>query len=707
MSEPPLKKKRTLLDFFTFTGGKKEQTTSKKRKTMATASGDESANGAANDTAGAGKLDAEVAGPSLQVPGPSKVAGTSKVAGPSKVSGPSSQGEDPTFIPESDYSDTEKSDITEQSSGSQSLDGSEHQIPTKKPSQLKADSKAWKGIPVKTLDKLTDVNEDLGPLQGTDQHRVLFKTPFVYDDKKPPSPFPQYKDKWDAYHVRMPCSNQNEYPTQNKDGAPTVQRRWDMIQEALLGPIPGPYELEEKILSYNSRYYGKWNFDVLHRFFIEHIHDQEKTHFFGHTLKKMANLALQLPHLCTAPIPLLKSGRNFSITLSQQQIACLLANAFFCTFPRRNAKSAKSEFCRYPTINFNTLFMGQPSFVKFEKLKCIIHYFNRIFKKMPCGTVTFMRQCVDLLPDWDNDGTQLKGLHVSSEGTIEDDGYGMLQVDFANSFLGGGVLGNGCVQEEIRFLICPEMLVTRLFTECLGHNECLIMRGCERFSNYDGYASKFEWKQDYEDKTPRDSWGRIKCEVVAIDALQFYDFKSQFTQKMVKRELNKAYVGFTHLGKKTGQLPAVCTGNWGCGAFGGDKQLKALIQLMAAARAGRDLCYFTFDDEKLRDQIFEIHKFLTSEQLLSNGDLMWLIVQYYSDIVIRSARGPIKLHIFDYIMNNKIKRRETYHVNTGSSSHRGKANFSHTFPGPGQRLGHSSHHNRQSQNYTNQKWNQF
>ena len=37
--------------------------------------------------------------------------------------------------------------------------------------------------------------------------------------------------------------------------------------------------------------------------------------------------------------------------------------------------------------------------------------------------------------------------------TIKDDGHGMIQADFANKFLGGGVLNEGCVQEEIRFLI--------------------------------------------------------------------------------------------------------------------------------------------------------------------------------------------------------------------------------------------------------------
>ena len=51
------------------------------------------------------------------------------------------------------------------------------------------------------------------------------------------------------------------------------------------------------------------------------------------------------------------------------------------------------------------------------------------------------------------------------------------QVDFANKYVGGGVLGNGLVQEEIRFLICPEMIISRLFTEALGDDECLIMKG--------------------------------------------------------------------------------------------------------------------------------------------------------------------------------------------------------------------------------------
>lgn len=45
--------------------------------------------------------------------------------------------------------------------------------------------------------------------------------------------------------------------------------------------------------------------------------------------------------------------------------------------------------------------------------------------------------------------------------------------------VGGGVLGRGCVQEEIRFVICPELIAARLFTEALDSTEALLVVGEE------------------------------------------------------------------------------------------------------------------------------------------------------------------------------------------------------------------------------------
>ncbi len=76
-------------------------------------------------------------------------------------------------------------------------------------------------------------------------------------------------------------------------------------------------------------------------------------------------------------------------------------------------------------------------------------------------------------------------------------------MDFANKYIGGGVLNYGCVQEEIRFVICPELLVSMLFTEVLKPNESVIVKGCERFSNYTGYSRTFKFAGDFIDEAPR------------------------------------------------------------------------------------------------------------------------------------------------------------------------------------------------------------
>lgn len=72
----------------------------------------------------------------------------------------------------------------------------------------------------------------------------------------------------------------------------------------------------------------------------------------------------------------------------------------------------------------------------------------------------------------------------------------------------------------------------------------------------------------------------------------------------------------------------MATGNWGCGAFGGDPQLKSLIQILAASEARRDVAYFTFSNRKLRDQIHEMHDLLQSREL-TVGQIYQLICKYH------------------------------------------------------------------------------
>ena len=66
-----------------------------------------------------------------------------------------------------------------------------------------------------------------------------------------------------------------------------------------------------------------------------------------------------------------------------------------------------------------------------EKLSCLINYFRRVTQEeTPKGIVTFTRRSLSesQLPNWKLSTNYLPELRITSEGTIEDNGTGMLQV---------------------------------------------------------------------------------------------------------------------------------------------------------------------------------------------------------------------------------------------------------------------------------------
>ncbi|MED6286580.1 hypothetical protein CHARACLAT_007458, partial [Characodon lateralis] len=342
---------------------------------------------------------------------------------------------------------------------------SEEQDPDKE--HTHADVK-WLGTPIGELRRMPECGGKLPPLKDVPgQHTVMIRTD-ILGNNTVPIPYPaKFIDTWDDVHVKMPCSNGNLFPVDDEK-----KSRWDLIKDTLSQKFTNVSEWKEAVLKYSASHAKKWDFTALDMYCNKVLEPDAEEHLFDCLLPDMVRLALRASELCTKPIPLLKRGMDHSITMSQEQVACLLANAFFCTFPRRNSR--KTEYCNYPDINFFRLFEGSSS-KKIEKLKTLMCYFKSVTEQKPTGLVTFSRQRLDKPPNWKSSQTLLTRLHVTCEGTIEDDGYGMLQVDFANKFVGGGVIGAGLVQEEIRFLINPELIISRLFTEALEDNECLII----------------------------------------------------------------------------------------------------------------------------------------------------------------------------------------------------------------------------------------
>jgi poly(ADP-ribose) glycohydrolase len=163
--------------------------------------------------------------------------------------------------------------------------------------------------------------------------------------------------------------------------------------------------------------------------------------FFGELFPWIAKHALEIETLFPDEhtLPLLVAGAENHVTIPRQSAACLLANAFFGTH-------VEQEFAEDSQILAFHFWFGTPECE--EKIKCILNYFHRCSENMPQGELMFYRRVVEkpLAPqDWQQSSALLQPFELS-EGGIEQGGEGMLQVDFANEYIGGGVLQDGNVQ---------------------------------------------------------------------------------------------------------------------------------------------------------------------------------------------------------------------------------------------------------------------
>lgn len=452
-------------------------------------------------------------------------------------------------------------------------------------------------------------------------------------------------------------------------------------------------------------------------FFDQLLSREESARWFGEVIPVMSNSLLRLPMLLESHyqdanklfgvetgLRLLESQQPGIVILNQELIAALLSCSFFCLFPT----GERGSKC-LPLINFDLLFRSlyerHTENLK-HKIKCIIHYFERVCTSMPTGSVSFERKILPLeksqnitYPDaefWGKSLLPLSPFEVCRSGLIEDHLGGALEVDFANKFLGGGALRRGCVQEEIRFMIYPELIAGMLFLPSMSDNEAIEIVGAERYSDYTGYSSTFHFSGDYVDKSEMDSIGRHKTRIVAIDAV-CRPGKRQYEVDFLLREMNKAFCGFLdqlkhqhhqisendsihkvqlhidvkgvndayedqgtpHGATKYRKLEnhetsdqrveinklldcygktGVATGNWGCGAYGGDPEVKAVIQWIAASQASRSfITYYTFELADL-ENLDQVTQWILSQEW-TVGELWNILLEYCSKRVKRETEA--------------------------------------------------------------------
>ncbi|ETV84862.1 hypothetical protein, variant 5 [Aphanomyces astaci] len=336
-----------------------------------------------------------------------------------------------------------------------------------------------------------------------------------------------------AMHVELPCVPSSKLCFDIP--------RWPYVVALLTRPIPDVDALEHVIHLITGQQGTRLR--CLRRAIDEYVEDA--TTLFTVTLPYMVSTALALPLLFPSPVPLLTRQVPSSVTLTKRQAACLIIHAFLCTFTAANtsfnhfhffdvfAPSAPPDWSNAATTDQDATAV--------QKLVTVLHYFSRFTTDNLCDNtnhrydqqvITYARHVLDTTtPSTDSgmagdsggwaDTLPWTSVHVHANGAIEDD-VGAVQVDFANKFAGGGVLGHGCVQEEIRFLMNPECLVACLLTEVLDPTECFVISGTEQYAASSGYGSTFAFAGGVLDLVPVDVNMMRDTVIVGIDATKYY-----------------------------------------------------------------------------------------------------------------------------------------------------------------------------------------
>jgi len=232
---------------------------------------------------------------------------------------------------------------------------------------------------------------------------------------------------------------------------PHATEKWKVIEEHLRPEIKTFEQLSEATANIHNT---PMQLMALQR--VLDRHSEESKTFFHYTLPFIQNLVLKIPETFKEKeLKILKMDHPGMLRLSCRQCACLNAAAFFNLLPH-------GEMCL--ELSFAFILNKQP-----EKVKCLLHYFRRLRTSLPDRYVEIHR---NVLPETKltvfsaaallNNETPLAKFEVKGRPHTIEDAEGCMQADFANEWIGGGVLRAGCVQEEILFMEKPECLIALL-----------------------------------------------------------------------------------------------------------------------------------------------------------------------------------------------------------------------------------------------------
>ncbi|EFC39204.1 poly (ADP-ribose) glycohydrolase [Naegleria gruberi] len=393
----------------------------------------------------------------------------------------------------------------------------------------------------------------------------------------------------------------------------------------------------------------------------EHSLMSEKE-FMEKVVPKIAQWILDLEReFPSGKIPVLMMNASGVVRLTKRQIRSIMSCAFCCLFRERGDVSKKNmgvfEFGLFWSVASQNFLMS------------LFHYFERMYKLDNDSStsssldeiILFERKVLKnnyrrFIEEEICKSQQKMCPLLFKQGKIQDN-LNHLMVDFANCMIGGHVLGGAVAQEEILFVECPELFASILICPQMQVHETIKFTGFERYSNLKGYIKSMTY-ETYLDNQPVIENVR-KNQLIAMDALQGVGI-FQFQKEFILREIFKTTCAFTSkendfLKDSSSDLPTlenepIASGFWGCGMFGGDKQLKTIIQWLSATLCNRPsltIHLFSPEDEKIEQDFNTKILPLIVEKELSLGQVADALLNTY-----QSVRKTTSFSIFEFLHQN-------------------------------------------------------
>lgn len=403
----------------------------------------------------------------------------------------------------------------------------------------------------------------------------------------------------------LSCNDRFDLTDSDADEVPF----WRILQSALDSPLADVEDLIGMLetIAVTRRGTAGTDYELLRISFVRYWTPQER--FFHSIWPTLKSVALELPYLFPSGLHVLSTTYS-KVVLSRRQVACLVAHQFLCSL---DTPSWMEDGCPDFRIWYSSQTPHQKAVEAY--LFAIFRYFELLVSPTSpiLAPIAFDWPVIFTLRKVNADYmtnemssrrlTEFEVIFKSDQILVEDEDSLLTlprgaTVISANKDVG---FGRTASQEEMVVGASPELCVVVLMTPTLQDEEVLTVQGAQQMICMTGYGRDAHLSKMLELDRPDvisslpSNWQ--KRTVLFMDALELDSYDtSELTPDLlpgnVDRELRKAYTAFSSARNDDGRaFEVVVTGLWGCGSFGGNRQIKTIIQWLAASLAGTKLCF--------------------------------------------------------------------------------------------------------------------